>query len=238
MLLQEFEKQKREEFTNYLFWAIEAWSDALKGMHHTNPENQTSKQAVEVAFFRGYLMRLSQFSLIVQNNFKRLYTSSKAVEQNKVRDVHLNDFIKKIIDEHQGIFDVLEISFQLTTPTQEAVIWVEEEIAASPFVYLIWWLTDAWPDSQIKVDFIVQEKKVHLVFQDCILGQVYRRREYEENHKILPLWATLIEHLIVVEYHGRCIWPEEGETRRLEIILPVYPPTQAELDSPVSEWLQ
>lgn len=230
----EFERQKAKAFTLDLFWALESWIDSIKATtRREEPSNEREK--IEEILRGGLSMRVSQLSLMVIQACRRQSVSSASVGEGQWEKVCLNESLRQLAEYSKTLLEAMGSS--LTIPdSPEMVIWTEQETSGPLFTYIIWWVLDAWPDGQINVDLSADNEKVEIVFHD--FNRVHIPREDKEGHKNLLVWSCIIEYLVTVEYHGRCIWPKAGEPRRLEIILPVHPPTTEELDAPPPEWMR
>lgn len=233
---REFERERTESFALNLFWALESWTDSIK-RREDDDDLPEDRPKLERALRHGFFMRVSQLLWIVDKNYRRLYAHSVTYEQAELEEVHLNDRIGQAIDYTRPFFDIMGSSIAVSDSPRVAV---KAEKATSDwlFTFVTWWILDAWPDGQITVDFIADEEKVRVIFQDP--NRVYHSGDHQtRSHGNLDLWACLIEHLAVVEYHGWCVFPSgKGAAGRLEIILPLRPPTAEELDSPLPTWIQ
>jgi hypothetical protein len=232
---REFEREKLESFTLELFWALESWIDSIKS-EDDDESSRNQRQQFEEFFRRGTIMRVSKLSLIVDATYKRLYSSANLAGKREWEEICLNNVISQLVNYARSLIEIMESSITVSDHPQ-VTIWAERKRSGSLFTFVIWWVLDAWPDSQIIVDFVDDGEKVHVIFHDTT--KVHTCREYEKrSHKNLLVWSHIIDHLSVVEYHGWCIWPQIEEPRQLEIILPLRPPTDEELDAPVPAWMQ
>lgn len=228
-----FERQQIKYFLTYFFWSLEEWVDSIK-YGQQELESTSKKLRWEMSLKRGYRMRLSSLMLVLDRAYKRLYAPDLLAEEDAPydRESVLNDQLERIVDPQKRIFEFLESSISVAQSPQ---VIIQESFGDTLLSYVIWWILDAWPESNVRVDFVVDEEKVRMIFQDPDRAHTSRDNE---GHEILGLWSALIDYFATVEYHGICIWPQPGETRRLEVIWPLRPPTDEELDGPLPEWIE
>jgi hypothetical protein len=228
-----FELDGAESFVSNLFWDLESWITSIKD-ETGSVKSLEDKQKLDKFLRRGFMMRLSKFSSMIRHAYKRLLSDYKPSKHEEWIEVNLNRTIKEITEYHRPYFEAMG-SALLLSDSSEITTWAEGENSGSPFTYVIWWLLDAWPNSQIAVNLIADEDSARIIFE---APGIHRQREYDEDHKNLSVWSRVIEYLIVVERHGRCFWPQTGEVCRLEIVLPKRPPTDKELEEPLPMWMQ
>lgn len=234
----EYEKQKSGDFVVQLLFDIDAWIDSLRWAKLHNTSNPTSdREKIERILSEGFVTRISKLYPIIKDAFKQRLTSSGDDIFLERERIVLNDLVEQ---QKSDLHHELEImGSQIVVPgSPQAVVQVE---AKGPdwffswlFSFVLWWILDEWPDGRVVVDFVVDAEKVRIIFQDS--EHIHIARE-NNGHPVLKLWKGVIEYLTTVVYHGWCVWPKLDERRRLEIILPLYPPTLDDLKKPLPSWM-
>ncbi len=226
---REFERKKTESFVTELFWNLETWIDSIEEDVNT-PGLSQDRQELERLIRHGLTMRVSRLSLMVRDAYRRLFALPQLSEQKRLQEFWLNDEIDRVIRSHKSFFEKMGVSITVADFPRAVV---QCEGGGLPVTYILWWILGAWPESQVEVDFNVDEDKVKIVFRDS--NGIHTRREYTKNLSILLVWACIIEYITVVECHGQCVWPQAKGPRQLEFFLPLHPPTKENLDKSLSE---
>jgi len=180
-------------------------------------------------------MNISQFSGVMHSAYEKILTNSRYSFSETQRGFHLNRIMQEFFDDHQTEFELM--GTKLTIHEKPAVhITTASQYIGWLINYLLWWILDAWPDSEVEVDFHLHSRFLLMKIHD--LARPHPAREYSsENHAVLKVWSCLIDFLVYAEFFGRCIWPKEGEPRKIEIFMPLKPPSDEELDSELPAWM-
>jgi hypothetical protein len=234
----EYEKQKSSDFLLQLLFDIDAWIDSLRWTKLHNANGPTSdREKIERILSEGFVTRISKLYPIISDAFKQHLALPKDNDLFERERIVLNDLIEK---QKNNLHHELEVMGSQVAVSRfpQAVVQVEAKgqdwFFSWIFSFVLWWILDEWPDGRVVVDFVVNEEKAQIIFQDS--EHIHMARE-NKGHPVLKLWEGVIEYLVIVVYHGWCIWPKPDELRRLEIILPVYPPTPEELEGLMPSWM-